>query len=201
MIDTTDALNVMRVMAAAFHFDEDSTALWVSKLTGLADQEAAWKAVEAMTDAATDRFTPAWGAFRAVYDRWAQRHEEREAERRLALGDGSDLSRRGFVHPYRGRQIAAEAYSREYGRPSPTDIFSLPDPDVVPVAREGDAEVVERVCRAGNEYATGWMGHYVDVYKALDRDHLRARAACRALEQGRKLEHRNNGVLVWLRQP
>ena len=196
-----EALAVMKALGMFFRFEADEALGWTQKLCGLSDTEAAHATVHALTDEAQSTFPPAWGNFRAIYNTIARRMEEHRSEQRLALGDGEGLDRYRAIPPSQGKEVARKAYEREYKRPAPTVIFALPDPDVLPETTVEDLQTVEAVCMAGSEYPVGWMACYMDVYKAMGRDHRRARAACRSMERSGRLDHRNNGVLVLLRKP
>lgn len=191
-----EALRVIAPLVVAFSFKEDIVELWMGKLKGLTDVEAAMRTTNTLIDEVDSLRAPAWSVFKKQYDRHWARLEEYRNEQRLALGEGQ--GRLNMVTPKEGRQIAAAAYAKQFHRSPPGELFALPDPDVVPLATREEVDAALAAISSGYEHDGLIFSRFDDVAAAFD-GHLRtARAACRSLELDRRIVWRPDGVIVLL---
>lgn len=111
-----EAFEVLGVLVAAFNgWSEPKMELFKSQLMELADPVAAVKTAKAMANEATETFVPAFGSFKATYDRWVRRLEEQRTETMLALQSG-EYSKMRFPTYAEGVLIAQKAYEAECAR-------------------------------------------------------------------------------------
>lgn len=190
MIDVDDVdLCLTVLMGGTTHgWDEASVRIYRDTLRMYEDPVALAQACREVISNYGRTDKPPIGLIKTTYESVLRR---RAATERPALPEPD-----GAIRPSEGLKIAQKAYEAAYGRPAPANIFDIPDPDVFPKTNQRDIELAESTIACGGEYAAGWISTYTKVVQVFKGDHRRCRGALRALEQSRRINWGNNGVLL-----